>query len=304
MRMNISEHRNVIANFFILIFLAAAWGGAFTLLKYNLRTIGPVTEMAARALVAFAALLILSLILRKDLRSGLKNWFGYLVFAILGIVQLWLADAYGLKYISAGLASVLVSVAPLTTFIITALILRDEKITASNVLGLVIGVIGLVLVIGIEKILGGGSVLIGVVLVVGGFMLFAVNGVLAPRLVRGGDPMIATTYYMGIGALILIPLAFIIEAPMQMKWGLDNIAVEIIVGLIPTASGFVGFYYLIKHAGPFFASTTFYLMPIFGMLFAVISLGEKTNLMQIIGIGVVIVGLYLINREKLKEKSN
>ena len=108
----------MIANFSILIFLAAAWGGAFSLLKYNLRTIGPVTEMAARAIVAFLALLILSLLLRKDLRSGMKNWVGYLVFAILGIVQLWLADAYGLKYISAGLASVMVSVAPLATFLL------------------------------------------------------------------------------------------------------------------------------------------------------------------------------------------
>ena len=292
----------MIANFFILIFLAAAWGGAFTLLKYNLRTIGPVTEMAGRALFAFLALLIISLVLRKDLRSGMKNWVGYLVFALLGIVQLWLADAYGLKYISAGLASVMVSVAPLATFIITALVLREEKITVSNVSGLLIGVIGLVLVIGIDNILGGGAVLLGVILVAGGFILFAVNGVLAPRLIKAGDPIIATTYYIGMATVMLIPLAFIIEEPMQMKWGLDNIAVEIIVGLIPTASGFVGFYYLIKHAGPLFASTTFYLMPIFGMLFAVISLGEKTSTSQIIGIAIVIVGLYLINRDKVQEK--
>lgn len=294
----------MLANFFILIFLAAAWGGAFSLLKYNLRTIGPVTEMAARAIIAFAALLILSVILKKDLRSGIKNWFGYLVFAILGIVQLWLADAYGLKYISAGLASVLVSVAPLATFVITALILRDYKITLFNVCGLIIGVIGLVLVIGLNNITTDGTVLLGVFLVVGGFILFAVNGVLAPRLVVGGDPIIATTYYMAIGAVILTALAFIVEDPMQMRWGLDNISVEIIVGLIPTASGFVGFYYLIKHAGPLFASTTFYLMPIFGMLFAVIYMGEKTDASQIVGIGVVILGLYLINREKLKEKNN
>ena len=291
----------MIKNFLILIFLAAAWGGAFSLLKYNLRTIGPVTEMAARALVAFAALVFLSLILKKDLRSGLKNWFGYMVFALLGIVQLWLADAYGLKYISAGLASVMVSVAPLTTFVITALILRDDKITLSNVAGLIIGLIGLILVIGIKNISSGGAELLGVALVVGGFMLFALNGVLAPRLVKSGDPIIATTYYIGISMVILIALAFIVESPLEMKWGLDNIAVEIIVGVIPTASGFVGFYYLIKHAGPLFASTTFYLMPIFGMLFAVVYMGEKTNALQIAGIAIVILGLYLINRDKMRE---
>lgn len=289
----------MIKNFLILIYLAAAWGGAFSLMKYNLRTIGPITEMAARALVAFAALLVLSLILKKDLRAAAKNWFGYLVFALLGIVQLWLADSFGLEYISPGLASVLVSVAPLTTFVITALILRDEKTTVFNVAGLLIGLVGLVLVIGVENIVSDGTALLGVVLVVGGFMLFAVNGVLAPRLVESGDPIIATTYYMGIGAVILVALAFMLEAPAQMKWGVDNISVELVLGVIPTAGGFVGFYYLIKNAGPFFASTTFYLMPVFGMLAAVLFMGEKTGVYQIVGIGVVIAGLYLINREKV-----
>jgi len=290
-------------NFLILIYLGAVWGGAFSLLKYNLRTLGPITEMSGRAVIAFAALLILSLILKKDLRAGAKNWFGYLVFALLGVVQLWLADSFGLEYISAGLASVLVAVAPLATFVITALILRDDKITVSNVTGLTVGLIGLILVIGIENIVSDGTVLLGVLLVAGGFILFGVNGVLAPRLVKAGDPIVATTYYMGIGAIILVALAFILESPTQMRWGLDNIAVEIVIGVVPTASGFVGFYYLIKKMGPFFASTTFYLMPVFGMLASIIFLGQKTDISQIVGIGVVILGLYLINRVKFKKVS-
>ena len=293
----------MIKNFLILIYLGAVWGGAFSLLKYNLRTLGPITEMAGRAVIAFTALLVLSLILKKDLRAGAKNWFGYLVFALLGVVQLWLADSFGLEYISAGLASVLVAVAPIATFVITAMILREDKITVSNVLGLIVGLIGLVLVIGIENITTDGTVLLGVLLVAGGFMIFGINGVLAPRLVKAGDPIVATTYYMGIGAIILVALAFILESPTQMKWGLDNIVVELVLGIVPTASGFVGFYYLIKKAGPFFASTTFYLMPVFGMLASIFFLGQKTDISQIVGIGVVLLGLYLINRVKFKKVS-
>lgn len=287
-------------NILLLIYLGAVWGGAFSLIKYDLRTIGPITEMASRAIIAFTALLVLSLILKKDLRAGAKNWFGYLVFALLGVVQLWLADSFGLEYISAGLASVLVAVAPLTTFIITALILREDKISVSNVSGLIIGLIGLILVIGLENIITDRTMIFGVLLVACGFMLFGVNGVLAPRLVKDGDPIVATTYYMGIGSIILVALAFILESPTQMKWGSDNLVVELVLGIVPTASGFVGFYYLIKKAGPFFASTTFYLMPVFGMLASVFFLGQKTNTSQIVGIGVVIIGLYLINRKKLK----
>ncbi|MEE8207749.1 MAG: DMT family transporter, partial [Nitrosomonadaceae bacterium] len=84
-------------------------------------------------------------------------------------------------------------------------------------------------------------------------------------------------------------------------WVFDNIAAELTLGIIPTASGYVAFYYLIKKAGPFFASTVFYLVPVFGMLSGVIFLGDKTNTTQIIGIGIVILGIYLINREKMKK---
>ena len=290
----------MLRNFLILIYLGAVWGGAFSLIKFNLRTLGPITEMAARAVVAFIALIFLSLILKKDLKAGAKNSFGYLVFALMGVVQLWLADSLGLEYISAGLASVLVAVAPITTFVITTMILRQDKITVSNISGLIIGLIGLVLVIGIHNITSGGAVLLGVLLVTGGFMIFGVNGVLAPRLVKAGDPIVATTYYMGIGGIILTALAFILESPAQMKWGPVNIAVELVLGIVPTASGFAAFYYLIKKAGPFFASTTFYLMPVFGMLASVLFLSQKTDLSQIAGIAVVIIGLYLINKEKMK----
>jgi drug/metabolite transporter (DMT)-like permease len=37
------------------------------------------------------------------------------------------------------------------------------------------------------------------------------------------------------------------------------------------------------------------------MLSGVIFLGDKTNTTQIIGIGIVILGIYLINREKMKK---
>jgi drug/metabolite transporter (DMT)-like permease len=129
-------------------------------------------------------------------------------------VQLWLADSYGLEYITAGLTSVMVAVMPLTTFIITALILRADKITVSNVGGLLIGVIGLILVIGIDNILADGIVLIGILFIVGGFILFAVNGVLAPRLAPRGDPIVSCTYFLGMGCLILLVLAFYLKRPL------------------------------------------------------------------------------------------
>lgn len=291
----------MIKNFLLLLFLGAAWGGAFSLIKYGLRTTGPITEMAARALIAFVTLFIVCLVLRKDIRPKPENWPGYFAFAILGLVQLWLADAYSLELITAGLGSVMVSVMPLATFVITALILRDEKVTLSKVGGLILGVAGLVLVIGIDNILAEGTVLKGVLLIMGGFVLFAVNGVFVPKMITEKDPIITMTNAMLIGAVILLALAFIVEKPLETSWDLYSILAELAFGIIATAGGYVVFYYLIENSGAFFASIAFYLLPVFGMLSGVIFLGDKTNASQIAGIGVVILGIYMINRVKAGE---
>lgn len=293
---------NMIKNLIILIYLGVVWGAGFTFIKYGLRTMGPVTEMAARSVIAFLGLLVISLLLKKDLRGHARYWFPYVVFAVLGIVLLWLADAFGEEYISAGLASVMVAVAPMVTFIITAFILREDKVSVSNVSGLIIGVVGLVLVVGIEEILAGGTVLLGVLIIAGGFMVFAINGVLAPRLVKNADPLVSATYFIGIGGVILLILAFMLEDPLSTKWTADNFLNELGLSLLSTASGFVFFYYLLNNMGALFASTVFYLMPVFGMLSGIVFLGDKIVHTQIVGIGVVLLGIYLIDREKFRKK--
>jgi drug/metabolite transporter (DMT)-like permease len=159
----------VIANLLALIYVSVAWGLAFVLIKFAEETIAPLKVQAGRATIGFLALLIVTIALRRDIIGHLRHWFAFLVFAILGIAYVWIVVAFGEEYISAGLTTVLVSVAPLVTFIITVFILRDEPFSVMGLLGLVLGVFGLILVIGIHNIVGPNSTLIGVLLIVSGF---------------------------------------------------------------------------------------------------------------------------------------
>ena len=55
-------------------------------------------------------------------------------------------------------------------------------------------------------------------------------------------------------------------------------------------------------AGALFASTVFYLMPVFGMLSGIVFLGDRINASQITGIVIVLLGIYLIDREKFRKE--
>ncbi|MEQ9620042.1 MAG: DMT family transporter [Deltaproteobacteria bacterium] len=288
----------MIVNILALIYVSVAWGSAFVLIKLAEETIAPLTVQAGRCVIGFIALLILSLVLRRDLIGHARHWFAFLVFAILGIAFLWIVTALGEEYITAGLTSVLVTVAPLVTFIITVFILRTEQFSLAGLLGLLIGVSGLVLVTGIHNITGPNSTLIGVLLIVSGFSVFAVNGILAPRLASGTDPIASSTYYTGMASVILWVFAFIFESPLKTHLTESNVLAEVIMGVFSFASGFVVYYWLLNRAGPFFSSLTFYLIPVVGTVGGFLILNEKINPTQVLGILIVLAGVYLINQTK------
>ena len=291
----------MIKNLLALIYVSIAWGSAFVLIKYTEQTMGPYTVQAGRCTIGFLSLLIISLILRRDLAGHARSWFAWLVFAVLGIVFLWVTVALGEEYITAGLTSVMVTVSPLVTFIITVFFLRSERFSWLGVLGLIVGIIGLVLVVGMKNILGGSSTLIGALLIASGFGVFAINGIIAPRLAQNADPLAASVYYTGFATIMLWIIAFIFGDPMSAKLTVSNITAEIIMGMFSFASGFVVYYWLLNRAGPFFSSMTFYLIPIVGAVGGYLVLNEKITTMQVVGILVVFLGVYLINRVKFKK---
>jgi drug/metabolite transporter (DMT)-like permease len=291
----------LIANLIVLIYVSAVWGGAFILIKIGEETIAPITEMAGRSVIGFLSLLITSLIMRKDLASHAKHILAFFVFSILGVTLLWLGVAFGEEHVTAGLTSVLVSTAPLVTFVITVFILREERFSISGVTGVILGVVGLILVIGIRNILGSDAIMTGVLLIAGGFTLFAINGIMAPRLATGTDPIVSSTYFLGLASGELVALSFVFESPFKTPINEENLLAELVLGVICTASGFAAYYYLLNKAGALFSSMTFYLLPVFGTVGGIVFLKEKIDLTQVIGIGVVFLGVYFINRLKLRK---
>ena len=188
----------MIINVLALLFVSFSWGIAFVLIKYTEASIPPLTLMAERGTWGFLALLILCLVLKLDLKGHAQHWLSFLRFAILGIAFTWIMVALGQEDVSSGVASVLVSITPLVTFIISVFIIKEESLSVTKTLGLLLGVLGLVLVIGLSNIVDGGTTLKGVLLISAGFIVFAINSVLVRKTAAKTDPIVSTTYFVGM----------------------------------------------------------------------------------------------------------
>jgi O-acetylserine/cysteine efflux transporter len=292
----------MVTNVIVLIVVAALWAFTFIFLKIEERTITPITIMFGRAIIAFFALLIASLLTRKKLLAHLKDTWKFFVFAVLGITVIWIGLAFGQEYVTAGIASVIVTTTPLLTFLILVFILKEEVFSLQGLAGLLIGAAGIVLVIGIHNIMGGGGTLKGVLLIFGGFVSFTINGVLVGRWAKNIDPMITSTWFLFFASIILGSLAFIFESPMSLPWTHDTIAAELALGLFCTGAGYFGYYFIIHRAGAYFSSFIFYFIPVFGVLAGFLLLHEKVILSQIIGVAAIVGGVYLVNRAKFKKE--
>lgn len=289
----------MVVNVIVLLFVAAFWAFTFIFLKVEERTITPITIMFGRAIIAFAALFTVALITRKDLLGYMKDTWKFFIFAVLGITAIWIGLAFGQEYVTAGVASVIVTTTPLLTFVILVFILREEPFSIVGTAGLLIGAAGIVLVIGIHEIMSGGGTLKGVLLIFGGFVSFTINGILVAHWAKHIDPVITSTWFLFFASIILGALTFIFESPMALPWTKETIAAELALGLICTGAGYFGYYYLIHKVGAYFSSFIFYFIPVFGLLAGHLLLNEKVVLTQIIGVVAIIGGVYLVNRAKL-----
>ena len=285
----------------LMLYIALVWASAILFVKTEETTVPPLTIMAGRAILAFFAMYIIALATRTKMTGLSKYMPKFILLSIIGIVIVWAGLAFGQEYLTVGLASVLVTITPLSTFIILVFLLRMEPFKVTGVVGLLMGVFGLVLVIGLHNILAGGSTLLGVFYIGGSFVLLAINGILIMKWLREINPVITTLYLILFGAIGLTVLAFIFESPLQVPWTRDTILSELALAIICTASSYFGYFYLIKSAGAFFASFIFYFLPIFGLLEGRIFRSEPITILQIAGVALVILGIYIINREKFKK---
>ena len=291
----------MVINVIALIAVSILWTFTFIFLKVEERSITPITIMAGRAVIAFVLLFIVSLIAKKDLLAHLKDWWKFLVFAVFGITIVWVGLAVGQEKVSVEIAAVLDAAIPIFTFIILVLILRELPFSFAGFFGLLLGVVGIILVVGIHKLLSADGTVKGVLILLGGFFFFAVNGILVEKWAKNIDPLVTSTYFLFFASIMLWSLAFIFEKPEHLPWTEDTYLEELVLGLFCTGAGYYGYYFLVHRAGAYFSCFIFYLLPVMGMLAGILILKEDFTFLRLLGIPIVLAGVYLVNRQKFKK---
>ena len=109
--------------------------------------------------------------------------------------------------------------------------------------------------------------------------------------------LIVVGLQMLAGSLFLLPLSYFFEI-WSISFNVTFLFTFIYIAAFPGIIGPVIWFYLQKEIGAVKYSSLHFLVPFFGIGISYFLLGETLTLTDMIGVMVIIFGLYLLNRDK------
>ncbi|MET0527856.1 MAG: EamA family transporter [Microvirga sp.] len=274
----------------LLLALSTLWGASYTFIKIGVETIPPITFIAARTIIAGVILTAVIAWRGRSLPRDRATWGKFLFQACLNSVIPFTLIAWAERSIDAGLATILNSLSPVMTFLLTALITRHEPVTGGKLFGVIAGLTGACLIVGVQALNGIGTDLVAQLAVVAATVSYA-GAAIFGKSFKGLDPMMPAAGSMICGAVILTPVSLAVDRPWTMEPSLASILALLALAVFSTALAFVIFFRLLQTLGSVGTTSQAYLRVPIGVSIGAIFLGERLTWTALIGLICILAGV-------------
>ncbi len=288
----------------LLISVALVWGANYTIGKYGVAYMSSIQFNSLRFLVASPVLLVITFMLERSLRIERKDWLRLVVVGIVGTTLYQTLFMLSVKYTSATNASLLIAMSPIFTGILAVLHKQERfsmKIQVGSVLSF--GGAALVLLTGHTSQstyeyawLGNGIGLVAAI-------AWGWYPILAQPLITKYSAMRVTSWSTLIGIVPLVIYCLFHASALTwpadlLSWGSLTYSI-----VFATIFGLAMWYVGISQIGSTKVMVYMYLVPLFAVIFAAMTIGERITIMQLIGGLVIFIGLYVVKKGTIKKSS-
>jgi drug/metabolite transporter (DMT)-like permease len=269
------------------------WSFSFIWFKVANETFHPITIVFIRLLFSVILLTAYLIVSKNYMKIKKADRKLFLMLALFEPFFYFLGESFGLTYVSATVCSVLISTIPVFATIGAWLIFR-EKLKVINYAGIILSFIGVIVFIlnkdgSISFNIKGLGLLTFAVLTAVGYNLTL------SRLVGSYSPVYIVNVQNLIGAILFLPLFLILDFKhfMTTPFTFDMFRPIIELAVFASCGAFILFAYAVKHMGITKANVFSNCIPVFTALFAFILLGDKLTIQNLIGMAIVIAGLFM-----------
>ena len=279
-------------DYIVLFALGALWGSSFGAIKIALHGVTPLTVMSVRILLAGAALLLLIQVRKTPLPRGIQNWIKIGWMALFGTLIPFFLVPWGQLQIDSSLAAILMAVNPLFALTLGHFFSDHESFTLRQLLAMLVGFSGILLVFGENAISSINGNIWAQLAVIGAGFCYTISGVIVSR-VRGASADSVSASIFICASVIVFPLWMILEQPWSLHFETESLLALTHLGLVSTGMAFLMRYYIILRAGAVFLSYVAFIIPMFGILFGILFLGETISVNTMGAVVLILSGVYL-----------
>lgn len=274
----------------LYIALGIVWGCSFIFIKLGLEFLTPFGVAFGRCALGALALLVYlklkGLTLVRDRKMIGHLWVVSLLLNVIpGIFFAWAETE-----VTSILAGIINAVTPLMTLIAIMVVSRNEKPTRPQVVGLILGFLGVLTVLGAWQGLGDNPlwailILLAAVTCYGFSFPYSRRFILPAQL----KPEVMAATQVTLGAITLLPL-FLINGIAKSEFLLGPVLAMVALGVFGSGFAYIWNFTIMRDAGSAIASSVTYVTPLVAVLVGFIFLNEKLHWYEPAGAVIVLLG--------------
>ena len=286
----------------LLIAVMIIWATFYPIIKYIVVDMDPLVLSFYRYFLGFIPLtpFFISELRKQTKKPGPGEVLSIALLGFIGITLFSVGLFYGIKLSTAINGALLTNTQPIFTAILGPMLIA-EALSKKKIVGVLVGITGMVLVVtngNFTAFETEGTAIIGNLLLIGASLVLSLYSMLIKKYIQEYGSIIPTWISMVSGTVfILIINLFRNQSPVQLL-ALPTMSIILVLylGIIGTSLTYLIFNRALIHMPVTTATSYKLLIPVFGLVFAVLFLGEQPGTATLIGILIVVSSVYIIQK--------
>lgn len=277
----------------MLLTLASVWGGSFFFAEIVLAELGPFTLTFLRVAVAVPVLGMWLLWRRISVPLAVPFWAGCLVMGALNNVIPFSLLFWGQSQMESGLAAILNAMTAMFGAVVAGMLLKDDPLTRSKLLGAAVGVLGVAVILGPGLLTGIDPTDLAQLAILGATVSYAFASVWG-RVAMSAAAVEANAFGMLVcSAVLAVPMMIWAEGAPDFAMGAGTWAALLALATLSTAMAYILYFAILKSAGAANLMLVTLLVPAFAVALGAAFLGERLPAQAFVGFAFIGLGLLI-----------
>jgi len=269
------------------------WGANWANMKIGLQYATPMNYLFQRLFFSTFMIAPFLLLIKNGIRKDSKVIVNMIILCVIYAISL-IFLMLGLESESAGISSIVTFTQPLFVFGLSTFFLKNE-ITRTKVVGVLLGFAGIGMIY-LEKVGRSEGTVLSILFLLLSALTWAITIVYYKIISDAVHPYWISFSQVAISSIIVLPFA-VMTGGIKFISELPYILSIVYLTVLSTVLAFFMWFYLLKNEEATTVSSSSLMIPVIALITGMFILGETVNLYQIIGVVMVLTGIFFVNRK-------